>query len=975
MVLLAILGTLGILLLGGSAAQERQAGAPHPTGLIPLDARQIQEIREGWPRITRAGVNRLGLERVNAVKRARGKTPIDPRMVKPVGREIESAVIGRIAFAQPVAADQDLLGDIPAVVDNSELPYFPPIRDQSPLGSCVAFATTYTQLSYMTAFQRGLDIRNDSDNADKYSPKWTYNMVNGGSDQGATLTSAYSLMEGHGACTWAEFPYDGNPRAWCLDPLVWRRALDVRTSPTQYVEYASSDSGRELVKRLLTDGYVLVFGTYIASWVPRIIQDDPSTSDDDPEVGKLIAYYLDGSAGGHAMTVVGYNDAIWTDINEDGRVDAGEKGAFRIANSWGPLWADQGFIWLAYDALRTFPAVPYGPRDHRVQAFQGDMCFVLTVRNDPSPLMIAEATVNHAKRNQLRLTLGRSDTGSTVPSTSWPPAALQEQGGAYAFDGSANAVDGTFVLDLSDILVEGAGVLRYYLGMHDGAPGDPATLRAFKIIDLTTDPPTEVASTLVPQSADGDQQVYSYVDYAYAGPAHGRPPRLEGPYFSPHEGTTATTFSYYIRYYDEDGDIPSVASVIIDGSPQPMVFCDGASASDGLYRFETMLAAGSHNYYFHYEDVRGGSARDPIVGLRSGPEVSTFRLTSVQPSSATAGDPGFVLTVTGDDFAEGAVIRWDGSDRPTTFVNSQRVDAEIGANDLDRGKTVEVSVHNPDGGFSNPGFFRVYTRKPIVTALSPPRTSAGGAGFILTVQGSDFLPESVVEWNGLNRPTTYMSDTELRVSIRTEDIAAGGRFPVTVVNPQPFGGQWSTSHLFSVFDFTASVLPTERTVFQGQSATFSITVEPRFGSFDSPVSLSFSGTPGDCVTSLSPESVTPGGSPVSATLTIMTRAPAQSGAGTLSRPAGFVPPGAGLLVPLLALFGGFSMIGLLSRRAVWRRLASGGLVCLLVLLSGCGTGGGGDPSDKGTPVGTYEITIRAVSGGLAAADTALLMVR
>jgi hypothetical protein len=128
------------------------------------------------------------------------------------------------------------------------------------------------------------------------------------------------------------------------------------------------------------------------------------------------------------------------------------------------------------------------------------------------------------------------------------------------------------------------------------------------------------------------------------------------------------------------------------------------------------------------------------------------------------------------------------------------------------------------------------------------------------------------------------------------------------------------------------------------------------------------------VTSLSPESVTPGGSPVSATLTITTRAPAQSGAGTSSRPAGFVPPGAGVLVPLLALFGGFSMIGLLSRRAVWRRVASGGLVCLLVLLSGCGTGGG-DPSDTGTPVGTYEITIRAVSGGLAAADTALLIVR
>ena len=64
------------------------------------------------------------------------------------------------------------------------------------------------------------------------------------------------------------------------------------------------------------------------------------------------------------------------------------------------------------------------------------MIYVLTARNGYAPLMIGEFTVNHAKRNQLRLSLGRSSTTSTVPTTTWTPSAFQSQGGAFAFDGS-----------------------------------------------------------------------------------------------------------------------------------------------------------------------------------------------------------------------------------------------------------------------------------------------------------------------------------------------------------------------------------------------------------------------------------------------------------------------------------------------------------------------------------------------------------
>ena len=42
---------------------------------------------------------------------------------------------------------------------------------------------------------------------------------------------------------------------------------------------------------------------------------------------------------GHAVVVVGFDDDRF-------------GGAFRVLNSWGPGWGDQGFFWLPYDTFR-----------------------------------------------------------------------------------------------------------------------------------------------------------------------------------------------------------------------------------------------------------------------------------------------------------------------------------------------------------------------------------------------------------------------------------------------------------------------------------------------------------------------------------------------------------------------------------------------------------------------------------------------
>lgn len=366
-------------------------------------------------------------------------------------------------------------------------------------------------MTYMYSWARDLDARNGGD-AYHFSPKWTYNMLNDGVDEGMTLAGAYQVALYNGVATWEEFPVDGNHLEWSLNPAVWRNAIDRRFDQTSYLRNTNLDSGIEQVKLMLLDGYVLNIATFIYSWQSKVISDDPATTVDDPYAGKYAAYWVNGERGYHAMTVVGYNDEIWVDINSNGAPDAGEKGAFRIANSWGTYWGDAGFYWMAYDALKTISAVPGGPNSGRVTGWYPSEAISVTARSSYQPAMVAEFTVNHLKRNQLGMGLGTSDLTQTTPSTFWYPSMLRNQGGPYAFDGTTSAVDGTFVLDFTDIAPAGAAEMtRYYLRMDDSAPGDPAQLLSWKLIDVLHGN-IETSGADVPKSTDWWYE-YSSLDY------------------------------------------------------------------------------------------------------------------------------------------------------------------------------------------------------------------------------------------------------------------------------------------------------------------------------------------------------------------------------------------------------------------------------------------------------------------------------
>jgi centrosomal CEP192-like protein/fibronectin type III domain protein/List-Bact-rpt repeat protein len=77
---------------------------------------------------------------------------------------------------------------------------------------------------------------------------------------------------------------------------------------------------------------------------------------------------------------------------------------------------------------------------------------------------------------------------------------------------------------------------------------------------------------------------------------------------------------------------------------------------------------------------------------------------------------------------------------------------------------------------------------PVTSSLSPTTAVAGSAGLTLTVNGSGFVPSSVVRWNGVARTTTFVSGSQLRAAITSSDLASQGSIAVSVFTPAPGGG-------------------------------------------------------------------------------------------------------------------------------------------------------------------------------------------
>jgi hypothetical protein len=156
-------------------------------------------------------------------------------------------------------------------------------------------------------------------------------------------------------------------------------------------------------------------------------------------------------------------------------------------------------------------------------------------------------------------------------------------------------------------------------------------------------------------------------------------------------------------------------------------------------------------------------------------------------SSTTAGSEAFALTVSGANFASNSVVLWNGSVRATTFVKSTQLTAVILAADIATEGTRLVTVANaaPNAATSAALPFTVMSAAPVATISGVSISNAvdGSGNHVLTLTGTDFLPTSMVKWNGTTSLTTiYVSPWQISAVITAPEYEA---LPaaVTVMNP------------------------------------------------------------------------------------------------------------------------------------------------------------------------------------------------
>lgn len=182
---------------------------------------------------------------------------------------------------------------------------------------------------------------------------------------------------------------------------------------------------------------------------------------------------------------------------------------------------------------------------------------------------------------------------------------------------------------------------------------------------------------------------------------------------------------------------------------------------------------------------------------------------SLLPGGLMAGDPAFSLTVYGANFVNGATVQWNGVNRTTTFVSSTELQAAIPATDLLSPGSAAVTAVNPGpgGGTSNAVPFTVaapgQNPVPTITNIDPYHTIARGAAsnpVTIRVSGLNFVSGLQAQWNGQNRPTQFVNENTLLVTLNSFDVAFGGSGSVTVINPGPGGGT-SNPATFVIYPF------------------------------------------------------------------------------------------------------------------------------------------------------------------------------
>ena len=229
----------------------------------------------------------------------------------------------------------------PPVVDNSA--GLPPVADQGSQHSSHAWALAYYCKTYQEGRVRGWDVRVPEH---QFSPSFLYNQI-APFDEGTSFAELLPRLADQGCATLADFPYiEANHTTW-PPYTAFRDAINYRIQNYTWLGYGLTPNVIANMKTMLAGGELCVID------VP-VFKPDANTKGLFEWLNPTNEFYTMPAdedvywGANQALTVVGYDDTAL----------AG-NGAFKVVNSWGTGWGNQGFAWLSYEFILAFASDIY----------------------------------------------------------------------------------------------------------------------------------------------------------------------------------------------------------------------------------------------------------------------------------------------------------------------------------------------------------------------------------------------------------------------------------------------------------------------------------------------------------------------------------------------------------------------------------------------------------------------------------------
>jgi len=243
----------------------------------------------------------------------------------------------------------------------------PSPKSQGQYGTCVGWSSTYAAMTIIEA-QKNNWTDKTKINSNAFSPLFVYAQIKMKTDDncqyGTYINDALTILKDKGAAKYNDFNVD------CASSIPSN--LFTLASNYKIKDFAKlfditdvSSIKIQTTKKSLSENKPVVIGMAVPSsfdyatdcWQPT---EDPN-----------------GTYGGHAMCVIGYDD------NKFG-------GAFEIQNSWGADWGNQGYIWVKYNDYSNFCKYAYelieplnsNQNNNQEASLSGKVKFILSNGNE-----------------------------------------------------------------------------------------------------------------------------------------------------------------------------------------------------------------------------------------------------------------------------------------------------------------------------------------------------------------------------------------------------------------------------------------------------------------------------------------------------------------------------------------------------------------------------------------------------------------